>query len=57
MKRCLGLCATASLAGLLAVPCYAGEVGDYLTKDGNLKKAVTVRIGARQIFAPRTRSG
>ncbi|MDP6115155.1 MAG: hypothetical protein QGF00_28955 [Planctomycetota bacterium] len=33
-----------------AVPCRRS--GYYLTKDGNLKKAVTVRIGARQIFAP-----
>ncbi len=52
MKWCLELCATAFLAGLLAVPCRAGEVGDYLTKDGKLKEAVTVRIGGKQIFAP-----
>jgi hypothetical protein len=48
----LGLCATALLAGLLAVPCRAGEVGDYLTKDGNLKEAVTVRFGAKNFLAP-----
>jgi hypothetical protein len=35
-KWCLGFCATAFLAGLLAVPCPAGEVGDYLAKDGKL---------------------
>jgi hypothetical protein len=32
MKWCFGLIATAFLAGLLAVPCRAGEVGDYLHK-------------------------
>ena len=52
MKCCLGLCATAFLAGLLAMPCRAGEVSDYLTKDGKLKEAVTVRIGGKQVFAP-----
>jgi hypothetical protein len=43
MKWCLGLCATAFLAGLLAVPCRGGEAGDYLTKDGNLKEALTFK--------------
>jgi hypothetical protein len=52
MKWCLGLCATAFLAGLLAVPCRAGEVGDYLTKDGKLKEAVTVRMGGKDFLAP-----
>src|SRR5262249_43404064 len=51
-KWCLSLCATAHLAGLLAVPCRAGEVGDYLTKDGKLKEAVTVRIGGVHFLAP-----
>lgn len=52
MKCYLGLCATAFLAGLLAVPCRAGEVADYLTKDGKLKDAVTVRIGDFHFLAP-----
>jgi hypothetical protein len=52
MKRCLGLCATALLAGLLGVSCHAGEVGDYLTKDGKLKEAVTIRFGIFQFLAP-----
>jgi hypothetical protein len=52
MKWCLGLCTTAFLAGLLAVPCRAGEVGEYLTKDGKLKEAVTVRIGGKNFLAP-----
>jgi hypothetical protein len=52
IKWCLGLCATALLAGLLAVPCYAGEAGDYLTKDGKLKEAVTIRIGGKNFLAP-----
>jgi hypothetical protein len=52
MKLCLGLFATAFSAGLLAVPCHAGEVGDYLTKDGNLKEAVTVRTGVIEFLAP-----
>jgi hypothetical protein len=49
MKWCFGLCATALLAGL---PCRAGEVEDYLTKDGKLKEAVTVRIGGKNFLAP-----
>jgi len=52
MKWCLKLCATAFLAGLLAAPCCAGEVGDYLGKDGKLNEAVTVRIGDVQFLAP-----
>lgn len=52
MKWCLGLSATAFLAGLLAMPCRAGDVADYLTKEGKLKEGVTVRIGGRQVFAP-----
>jgi len=52
MKCYLGLCATAFLAALLAVPCRAGEVGDYLTKDGKLKEAVTVRTGDVNFLAP-----
>jgi hypothetical protein len=52
MKCCLGLCATAFLAGLLAVPCRAGEVGDYLTKDGRLKEAVTFKTVLIGFLAP-----
>lgn len=52
MKCNVGLCVTAFLAGLLAVPCRAGDVEDYLTKDGKLKEAVTVRIGEVHVFAP-----
>jgi len=52
MKWCLGLCATAFLAGQLATSCRAGEVGDYLTKDGKLKEAVTVTIGGVEFLAP-----
>lgn len=52
IKRCLGLCAIALLAGLLAVPCRAGEVEDYLTEDGKLKQPVTVRIGGKNFLAP-----
>ncbi len=52
MKWCLGLCATAFLAGVLSVPSRAGEVGDYLTKDGKLKEAVTVKTGVIQFLAP-----
>jgi hypothetical protein len=51
MKWCLGLCAIALLAGLLAVPCCAGEVDEYLTKDGKFKEAVTVRIGGKDFLA------
>ena len=51
-KRCPVLCVTALLAGLLAVPCRAGEVEDYLTKDGKLKEAVTVTIGGKNFLAP-----
>jgi len=36
---------TAFVVTLLAVPCRAGEVGDYLTEDGKLKQAVTVTTG------------
>lgn len=42
MKKCFAPCATVFLAGLLAGPCRAGEVADYLTKDGKLKDAVTL---------------
>ena len=52
MKWFLGRCATACLAGLLAVPCRAGEVGDYLTKDGKLKEALTVKTGGIEFLAP-----
>jgi hypothetical protein len=53
VRKCYpGLCATAFLAGLLAVPCRAGEVGDYLTQEGQLKEAVTVKTGAIQFLAP-----
>ena len=53
VRKCYpGLCATAFLAGLLAVPCRAGEVGDYLTRDGKLKEAVTVRMGVKNFLAP-----
>jgi hypothetical protein len=48
----LGLCAMALLAGLLALPCAAGEIGDYLTKDGKLKEVVTVKTGAVSFLAP-----
>src|SRR5262249_60933519 len=51
-KWCLSLCATAHLAGLLAVPCRAGEVGDYLTQEGKLKEAVTVQTGVVEFLAP-----
>jgi hypothetical protein len=47
-----GLWATALLAGMLAVSCPAGEVGDYLTKDGQLKETVRVRIGGKDFLAP-----
>jgi hypothetical protein len=40
------------LAGLLAVPCRAGEVGDYLTKDGQLKEAVTFKTVLIGFLAP-----
>lgn len=52
MKWRLGLCATAFLSGLLVVPSRASDVADYLTEDGKLKQAVTVRIGAVQFLAP-----
>jgi len=52
MKCNIGLCATAFLAGLFAVPCPAGEVADFLSMDGKLKEAVTVRIGEVHVFAP-----
>jgi hypothetical protein len=52
MKGCLGRCATTFLAGLLAGPCDAGEVGDYLTKDGKLKEAVTFKTVLVGFLAP-----
>src|SRR5262249_17016296 len=52
MKRRLGLCVTAFLAGLLAVPSRAGEVGDYLTKDGQLKEAGTFKTIYFGFLAP-----
>ena len=52
MKSCLGLCAIAFVAGLLGSPCRAGEVGDYLTKDGKLKETVTVKTGGVSFLAP-----
>ena len=52
MKWRLGLCATAFLAGLLAVPSRAGEVGDYLSKDGKLKEAVTYKTVLIGFLAP-----
>jgi hypothetical protein len=52
MKWCPGLCATAFLAGLGALPCRAGEVADYLTRDGKLRETVTVKTGAVEFLAP-----
>jgi hypothetical protein len=52
MKWCFGLYATAFLAGLLAVPCRAGELGDYLTKDGKLKEAITFKTVLVGFLAP-----
>jgi hypothetical protein len=52
VMKWLGLCATPLLAGLLAVPCRAGEARDYLTKDGKLKQSVTVRFGGKDFLAP-----
>jgi hypothetical protein len=34
------------VAGLFALPCHAGDVKDYLTKDGKLKETVTIRAGS-----------
>jgi hypothetical protein len=48
----LVLFATAFLAGFLAVPCRAGEVGDYLTKEGRLKEAVAIKFGGKTYLAP-----
>jgi hypothetical protein len=45
MKWCTQPGAATLLVGALAVLCTAGEVGDYLAKNGQLKEAVTVRIG------------
>ena len=52
VKWWLGLGAIALLAGQLAAPCRAGDVSDYLTKDGKLKEAITVRIGGFGFLAP-----
>jgi hypothetical protein len=52
MKPFLGLCATTLLTGLLAVPVRAGEVGDYPTKEGQLKEAVTFKTVLKGFLAP-----
>jgi hypothetical protein len=52
MKSRRDLCATALLAGLLPLACSAGEIGDYLTKDGKLKEVATVKTGAVSFLAP-----
>jgi hypothetical protein len=52
MKWCPGVYAAALVANLLAVPCSAGEVGNYLTKDGKLKEAITIKFGVVQFLAP-----
>ena len=49
MKRWFTI--SAALAALLPVPCGAGEVSDYLTKDGKLKAAITVRVGTGGLVA------
>ena len=41
---------SAFLAGLLAVPCRAGEVEDYLTKDGKLKEACHSQNWRNRVF-------
>ena len=60
MHGYFGLLGTMALvAGLIAVPCQAGEVGDYLTPDGKLKQAVTVTTGASGLVpvgGPKTES-
>ena len=52
MKSCLRLSLFAFVAGLLTAPCSAGEVGDYLTKDGKLREAVMVKTGGVEFLAP-----
>lgn len=52
LKGSLGQWPVVLLAGMLAAPCLAGEVGDYLTKDGQLKETVSVRIGGKDFLAP-----
>jgi hypothetical protein len=49
------LCTTAFVAALLAAPCQAGDRGVYLTKDGKLKAAVTLRhdtVGLAPVGSP-----
>ena len=47
MNRCFGFfCTMAFVTGLLAAPSQAGDPGDYLTKDGKLKEALTIQYGA-----------
>jgi hypothetical protein len=52
MIRKFGFGAIAFLAGLLAMPCHAGEVGDYLTKDGKLKETIRIQEGGVDFLAP-----
>ncbi len=44
--------ATFALVLVIGVPCRAGELGDYLTKEGQLKEAITVTIGFVGFLAP-----
>jgi hypothetical protein len=45
------------VAGLRAVPCRAGDPADYLTKDGKLKEAVTLRKDTVGLAPPGTPKG
>src|SRR4029077_743132 len=50
------LYAAAFVATLLAAPCRAGDPGDYLTEDGKLKEAVTLRhdtVGLAPVGSPK----
>jgi hypothetical protein len=46
------LWATPLVAVLVAAPCRAGDVGDYLTKDGKLKEPVTLRKDTTGLAPP-----
>ena len=58
MKRRLGvLSASVILACLLATPCGAGDVDDYLTKDGKLKASLMIQYAPRFLATPRDPKG
>jgi hypothetical protein len=58
MNRCFGFCCAIFLAaGSLAPACRAGDVADYLSREGTLKEPVTLRRDTSGLAGPDSPKG